>query len=272
MNRKTVRIPLLAAVLALTLLAAFGLVATPTPSTDQSGVFTLQAPSFVRVASAEGDAIASVIGSEAGISAYYQSAVPIEFTADFRTVFRTIEAETADYIIGSVRVENYVESEDVHVYVSKNGWMLAYYLKTDPVGKIFDWKTYNGAAINTKLEKTLIRVASFAGVPYTAAAFYDFRYPNATHLMLIGETHEDGNNFTVNLPSSFTYYERSWGLLNDGGASCWQLDGACVTGSTGVGGGYTAQGYLTAAQMLPDATHTIAVDWHGGLALVYRVP
>lgn len=271
MKLKTVRKPLIAAALAIALFVVLGLVLKPTSSIDQNGVFPLRAPTFVTLASAEGDSIASVIGNEGGISAYYQAPIPIEFTPDFKTVFRTIEAETADYVIGSVQVENYVESEDVHVYVNKNGWTLAYYLKADPVGKIFDWKTYDGAAINTKLEKTLVRVASFAGVPYTNATFYDFRYPNATNLMLVGETFEGGNDFTISLPSSFTYYERSWGLYNKGG-SCWQLDGSCVSGSTGIGGGYTGQGFLTAAQLLPDTTHTVAVNSHGGLALVYRVP
>ena len=160
---------------------------------NASTVFNLQAPSFVSTTNAEAGSIASVIGDEAGISAYYQASAPIVFTSNFKAVFRTIEAETDDYIIGSVAVENYPESEDVHVYVNTNGWVLAYYLKANPVGKIFDWKSYTGTSIDTKLEKTLIRVASFAEVTYTGATFYDFRYPNANRLMLIGETYD--NNF-----------------------------------------------------------------------------
>jgi len=272
MNIKNVRKPLFAGITVVALLATFGLVNKPTMPVHGNTIFNLQSPPFVGIANAEAGSVASVIGDEAGISAYYQASSPIVFTADFKTVFRTIEAETANYIIGSVAVENYPESEDVHVYVSTDGWMMAYYLAVDPVGKIFDWKSYTGASIDTKLEKTLTRVASFAGVPYTSATFYDFRYPNANRMILIAETRGDGYDFTVNLPSSFTYYERSWGLYNDGGASCWQLNGSCVGGSTSISGGYTGQGYLTAAQLLPDTTHTIAVDDHGGLALVYRVP
>ncbi|HRT31074.1 MAG TPA: hypothetical protein P5211_01510 [Anaerolineae bacterium] len=193
MNAKNVRKPLFVGAIALTLLVAFSLISRPAMPANASTVFNLQAPSFVSTTNAEAGSIASVIGDEAGISAYYQASAPIVFTSNFKAVFRTIEAETDDYIIGSVAVENYPESEDVHVYVNTNGWVLAYYLKANPVGKIFDWKSYTGTSIDTKLEKTLIRVASFAEVTYTGATFYDFRYPNANRLMLIGETYD--NNF-----------------------------------------------------------------------------
>ena len=113
-------------------------------------------------------------------------------------------------------------------------------------------------------------VASEAGVPFTSAIYYDFRYPNANRLMLIAETWEDGNDFTVKLPSSFVYYERSWGLFGtDWWGGNWVLDGMEVGR---VCSGCTGQGALTAAQLLPDITHTIAVNHHGGLALIYRVP
>jgi hypothetical protein len=145
---------------------------------------------------------------------------------------------------------------------------MAYYLAADPVAKIFDWKSYNGSAIGTKLEKTLAIAASGAGVPFSSATYYDFRYPNANRLMLIAETGENGNDFSVTLPSSFVYYERSWGVIGNWNNSGWDLDGVRIGGCDYC----TGQGFLSAAQLAPAIVHTVSVWNHGGLALVYRVP
>jgi hypothetical protein len=188
-----------------------------------------------------------------------------------KSLYRTIETQTSQYIIGSIPVQNYLESQDVHVYVHVDGWVLAYYLKTDPTGKIFDWKSYTGGAtIPTKLEKILSDIASAVGAPAPTITFYHFQYPNASNMMLIAETAANGNSFTIQLPSSFAYYERSWSLISGCcGGSQFNLDGITI-GSPGEGGlGY---GTLSASQLAPDVTHTIAVAGDGGLALIYRVP
>jgi len=280
MNTKSVRKPLLIGVVVVVLLVAFGLVNEPGVPTDGDNVFSLRAPPFVGVAKAETDSITSSIGDEAGISAYFQASTSINL-ADVRDVFRTIETETADYIIGSVPVANYPESEDVHVYVHRDGWILAYYLAADPVGKIFDWRVYHDTGhvnITTKLENTLAVVASEAGVPFPGATYYDFRYPNATHLMLIAEWLSDvgTDSFEVNLPASFAYYERSWSLATSYPDAKYNLDGVTIK-SCSYGVWQTYQGTLTAAQLLPDLFHTVEVVFvryygyvYGGLALVYR--
>lgn len=279
MNTKSIHKPLLAGVVAVVLLLAFGLINKPGMPAKGNNVFSLRPPPFVDVARAETGSIASLIEDEAGISAYFQASTSINL-ADVRDVFRTIETETADYIIGSVPVANYPESEDVHVYVHRDGWILAYYLAADPVGKIFDWRVYHDTGrvnITTKLENTLAVVASEAGVPFPGGTYYDFRYPNATHLMFIVEwVYGDGtDSCEINLPGGFAYYERSWSL--GGNDDSWyRLDGVEIQSQNW--GWQTSQGTLTAAQLLPDQFHTIEVwagyhDYtYGGLALVYRVP
>ncbi len=285
MNTKSIRRSLLVAVVAVVLLAAFGLVNEPGTQANANNVFSLQSPSFVGVARAETGSVASLIEDEAGMSAYFQASTSINL-ADVRDVFRTIEVETADYIIGSVPVANYGETEDVHVYVHTDGWILAYYLAADPVGKIFDWRMYHDTGrtnITTKLENTLAVVASEAGVPFSSGTYYDFRYPNATHLMLIVEWVYSGtDSCEVKLPGSFAYYERSWSLgsttTHNYGVAQYRLDGVTIQDH----GHYwqTSQGTLTAVQLLPDQFHTIEIYGsssdptyaYGGLALVYRVP
>lgn len=283
MNMKSIRTPLLVAVVVVVLLTAFGLNMPATPA-NADNVFSLQSPPFVGIARAEAGSIASIIEDEAGMSAWFQASTSINLD-DVRDAFRTIETETADYIIGSVPVANYPESEDVHVYVHTDGWILAYYLAADPVGKIFDWRAYHDGGrtnITTKLENIIALVASEAGVAFSSATYYDFRYPNATHLMLIVEwVYAGTDSCEVNLPGSFAYYERSWSLGGDtGGWDSWyKVDGTEVHRWSGYHDWHTAEGTLTPTQLPPDQPHWIEIGVqdstfyvYGGLALAYRVP
>jgi hypothetical protein len=222
-----------------------------------------------------------VITEEAGISAWFQASTSIDLN-NVKSAFRTIETENSDYILGSVPVEGYEESQDVHVYVHTDGWVLAYYLSEDPVGKIFDWRAYHEGdrtSITTKLENTIALVATEAGVAYSSSdvTYYDFRYPNATNLMLIVEWVEAGtDSCEVNLPGSFTYYERSWSLGTNDDWSKYYLDGVVIEDDYG----WVNHGTLTASQLLPDQFHTIEVNegghgsdyTYGSLALIYEVP
>jgi hypothetical protein len=287
MNAKNVfRFSLISVATIVVLLATFGLIGKPAPISNSNNVFNLQLPPFVDVVNAQEagpQAIASFLDDEAGISAYFSTTAPIDL-ALVRPAFRTIEVQTADYIIGSVAIADYPESEDVHVYVHTDGWLLAYYLKADPTAKIFDWRRYViSATIPTKLEKALSSVVSLVGVTSFNATFYDFRYPNANRLMLIAEDSASSDNFQVNVPGSFAYYERSWSLGSSltffsGCSASWNLDSSQIH-STGSCGFDTSQGFLTPAQLTANTFHTVTVSigagygtaW-GGLALDYRVP
>ncbi len=277
MNAKRVfRLLLVSGVTVMVLLATFSLVSKPTSPANGNNVLNLRPP-FVGVANAQGtgpQVITSFLDSEAGVSAYFSTTGPIDL-AMVQPAFRTIELQTPDYIIGSVPIADYPESEDVHVYVHKDGWLLAYYLKTEPVGKIFDWRHYSSGTVATKLDRALATVAGLIGVTTFNPTYYDFLYPNANHLMLIAQDTNSGTQFQVNLPSSFTYYERSWSFGNRGCGGSWNLDSVQI---------YRAniayvlvQGTLSPAQLMANTFHTVTVlvdcerAW-GGLALVYRIP
>lgn len=79
----------------------------------------------------------SFLEEEAGISAYTNVGEAINL-GNAKTAFGTIEYETSDYIIGSVPLPDYAETEDVHAYVHKDGWVVAYYLEDEPVAKIVE--------------------------------------------------------------------------------------------------------------------------------------
>jgi hypothetical protein len=178
------------------------------------------------------------------------------------------------------------------VYVNKNGWVLAYYLAADPAAKIFDWRAYHDSGrttFTTKLETAITAVAGAANVPFSAsnATYYDFRYPNATNLMLIIEwvLGQGTDSFQAKLPGTFTYYERSWSLGNSYGRysdpdASYKLNGTIIQTHQGYDW-CTSQGTLTAVQLPPDQFNTVEIfayynygtnHAYGGLALVYRVP
>lgn len=241
--------------------------------------YSLAAPSLIRVAHAAADNLAlDTIQNEAGISAYFQSTTPVSISS-VRSIYQTIEIETATYILGSVAMANYPQNHAPHVYVHADGWFLAYYLNTDPVAKIIDWNAYTASGdtvISTKLENVLAIVAGAAGVGIPGISHYDFRFPNATTMLLIAERDQgSGNNyFTVNIPSSFGVAERSWSLRKQNSSGWPYHVGMTLNGTALI---HTDNqhtfGTISAALLPPQTTHTFQVYESaaavGGIALVY---
>jgi len=234
---------------------------------EANNMLSLIKPAFVSAA-AEGT---NFLEEEAGISAYTNVGQTIDLDKA-KTGFRTIEYETSQYIIGSVALPGYTETEDVHCYVHKDGWVLTYYLKAEPAAKIVDWNSYEGAAIgSTKLENGMVVVCDTAGVPFIEAEYYDFRYPDAANLMiaadaLFKDTEED--IFTLKIPSDMTIYERScahYAYFLDSGVhfpqSVMKIDGNVISdlGSPSADVIWNC-GQLTVSQLGPDLFHTISVE------------
>ncbi len=231
----------------------------------------LQPPALPQRAGATQEAAAAAtIAEEAGIAAYLNAGAPINLDS-VADQYATIEARTDSYIIGSVAVPQYNERHQVHVYVHKDGWIMAYYLKTDPVAKLVDIKAYGGTTISTKFETILSLFAGEAGVTYVQPTFWDFQAPNANHMMIVAENYTGGDTFTVKLPGTYTFYDRSWAsagttpgvLLNGTNMSnaFWSDDGV-------------AEGAIAEEIMGVDTVHTFKVNASGKAAVVfiYRVP
>ena len=174
-------------------------------------------------------------------------------------------------------VPNYGENEDAHVYAHKDGWVLAYFLKEDPVSKNIDMVSYQntGTVDHTNLQGALSVIASANGSPFATPTYYDFRYPNATHMMFIGESNKDGDDhFSVQLPSAYGYYERGWVIrdyvqfTND---SYFKIDGSSINLGCGTSCPFV-YGFIPASQLLPDEIHDINTGDIGAIAILYRVP
>jgi hypothetical protein len=157
----------------------------------------------------------SFLTEEAGISAYGQaSGVNLELA---RTAFKTIEKETADYIVGSVAIDGYGEDHDVHVYIDLSGWLVAYYLNHEKPGKIVDWVNYDGINISsTKLKLALDNVlaAQFL-LPFSVeeVRYYHFGWPAATRMLVVTDerTATGTEYFYITVPTTGLYiYQRTW--------------------------------------------------------------
>jgi hypothetical protein len=254
-----------------------------------SDTFSLAAPPFIEVASAAeveggGGGVAaagtSYLEDEAGISAYTNVEETIDL-ADAKTAFRTIEHETAEYIIGSVPLPGYAETEDVHAYVHTDGWVVAYYLEAEPAAKIVDWESYSTAEIitGTKLEDGVSVVCNAAGVPIRNLKYYDFRYQNANRLMIVADAlwDEGTDTFNIKLPSDLSFYERSFSLCFDEeygtGYSYMYIDDVEISYLATDGTNY---GLLSSTQLSLDDFHTIKISAHypvkafDAIVLVYR--
>ena len=293
MDIRMIRKPMVAGLVVLALLVAFGwVVQTKTPDKAEN-ILSLKAPPFVGVASAaEAASDASFLEQEAGIAAYTEAERSIDLSL-VRDVFRAIERETAEYIVGSVGIADYSENFDPHVFVHTDGWVVAYYLAADPSSMVIDMRHYDGGSMNSMLEDAMEQILSPVGMGTFEATYYDFRHPNATALILIVELMAGigEDSFEVKLPGEFTYYERAWGHLHyegPDGSYSWESSTSTlyidlysidtITQPSGSGWAY-AYGIVNPSHLLPDAFHTVKLHVEPaedsdhavvGIALVYQ--
>ena len=170
-------------------------------------VLALEAPSGLENESA-------FIG--AGISAYTNIGKQINLSLA-EEAFKGVEFRGDDYVIGIVSVSG-SEDDDVHVYVQKDGWIVAYYPDHQLVPKII--KDLMNPADN-KLEDALNKVCEKLNVTSFKVNYYHFKYPEANAMLITGDKAEaHGNNdksneFHVIIPSNITVYETSWYFYGD---------------------------------------------------------
>jgi len=249
-------------VASLAVVAAVGCAVLFLPSSQDIGtrweagnILSLIRPPFVGAAAGN----MHFLDEEAGISAYTNVGQEIDL-AKAATGFKTIEYQTSEYIIGSVGLPGLPETEDVHCYVHKDGWVLTYYLRQEAIAKIVDWTDLS----TTKLEKGIGKMCDAASVPFVWAKYYDFRYPYAEKLMVI----IDYDSFRLRIPGSFSVYERSYSLRS---ATSYRT--RLYIDEVEIASAYreVVYGTLTPTQLRLDVFHTIKISLTGpsyGAAIV----
>ncbi|MFW9949209.1 MAG: hypothetical protein ACFFKA_03665, partial [Candidatus Thorarchaeota archaeon] len=217
--------------------------------------------------------------NEAGLACYTNVSYTLNL-ANAKSQFRTIEADDPNYVVGSLELPGLPETEDVHCFVHKDGWIVTYYLKAEPVSKIIDWSYYSAGTLSeTKLSLGLDKMCLALSIFLTYINYYDFEFPNANKLKLIIEetTGQSTDSFDIKLTSTFNYYERSWShYVSSGGYSYLRLNGYQISY---VYSGTFNYGELTPAQLTLDVFHNVEVYisntntiGYGAIALVYYEP
>jgi hypothetical protein len=183
---------------------------------------------------------------EAGISAYVKAKTSIPNLDVVKPCFATIERETDDYIIGTVYLPWHSEEQYPHVYVSTDGWVVAYYPNDRPSSWLLPWYYFSVPLSTTTLNETVKIVCSEINGTTTGLKYYDFRCPDATNMMLIVESIYSGSNwFNVTIPSTFTICRIDWSHYGNlgywesyapySGNSYVYLDGTQISGLSGKG-------------------------------------
>lgn len=205
--------------------------------------------------------------------------------AQAKTAYRTIEIQTNDYIMGSVPLGNYPESEDVHVYADSAGWVVAYYLKAEPASKIVDWKAYQtaGRITGSKIETALSAVANAMASFVSQVSYYDFRFSSATQMMIIvddtlSRDSDEEETFRLMVPSSNIVFSATWSHAGiDGNGSHISSLRINNVELNSVYCDEIEEGNILGGQMPPDTHHTISVTYDGyceyvgaAILLIYR--
>lgn len=203
---------------------------------DDHGGLRLERPSFVALA-AEAQAQekgVNFLQQEAGIAAYVKVGRAIDL-AQVRGAFKSPETPgDGEYLIGEVALPDLPEEAHPHVYVNKDGWIVAYYSKDEPASKIMYW----GRAIaETTLQEAIRKIYDALRLPYPIdVKYYSFKYPNASRIMIITETIERGSkedSLYLTIPKALrpNLFEASWSLYSP--SYHWSellIDGARIDG------------------------------------------
>lgn len=233
---------------------------------------------------------ASFLEDEAGISAStHVDSVDLILAA---AAFKNIEEQTSDYIIGSVALTDYLESDDVHVYLDASGDMIAYYSMEEFSSKIIDWRhDTSGALIGSRLMDALSNICDALAVTLPEVKYYDFRYPQATNIKIIVDEKTSAGNETLQflIPGNYIIHSSTYshyikqsnytGAYGCGsGTPTLKIDDVVITSSSNTNSWRIFEGEISPDQIAPDVYHVFTVynsdgdcNSYGAIVLLYSV-
>lgn len=159
-----------------------------------------------------------------GIMAYIDTGSDIDL--DYaKSLFKTVNIDDPEEIEGiySFYTDGY-NTEDVNVYITSEGLILAFYTDRDPTSRIITW---NGdKTIFSKLGTAISNIGKSlkVNINFNDVRYYHYKYPDANRMLIVtqsvGESIVGGSysygNLQFNIPSDATIYEVSYSFyLND---------------------------------------------------------
>lgn len=262
MRRKLIYLAAVLIVVAVGSLVAVKLHSPSSAGVSDSGTFpaylSLSAPAF-----AQGVASTQFPYTDAGIACYAK----FEKTIDLQKVqrsLRVVEAINADSVIGVVELAGSREALWPHVYVTRDGWVLVYFSKSDPSSRIVLWSAYsNGAMATTTLRDAMLSVGRTAGLDLSRLdqnlQYFHFQYPEATSLMIVVDSATSASDpFYYTIPASLSIFEGSYSVSGTGseGSHRFSIDADTLEN---FGGNTETIGTLGAKQLSTDQRHTMTV-------------
>ena len=282
MGKKSVKLLVVTGILLLGLTVGFFAGRSPSDRSNLANMpsaFTLSMPAFAAGVPADQFPM-----NEAGISAYVNLGQKINL-ARARSAFKGIEADETDYIIGIIELPNLAEDMWPHAYVSKSGWIMTYYPKTEPTSRIMQWAGYRRDVITTTTLKDALviicqKMALDPSKVDTEMHYYHFQYPDATKLLIaVDTTPADSSSredtFTYIIPGRLNLYEGSWSDYGEGNwDSVTKIDGTIVseTHYKSHDNTHLVCDILDTQNTVPGSSHTVQIwrdDGWVGCAVVF---
>lgn len=149
--------------------------------------------------------------SDLGLVAFVELPVPISLESNLLiNSFRTIEYQTADYIIGKLPFSgDFTDdpADDVHAFVHKDGYILVYLESSDNPAIIF----YNSPGSSALMNVASRLTYAGTGTYYCCALHADLQHRDARGIMQIF-TLSSSKLADFMLSKNATIYDRSWAL------------------------------------------------------------
>lgn len=258
----------------------------------EKGITSLIPSPFIGVAGASetmGGGGGAFPEEEAGISAYVNVGHGIDIKNHFVNLTDIYDQEPWElefddtHILGTVSIPNFGGDVHPHLYIDVNGWIVAYFNKSENVSMIMQWSgtDKNTPAITeintTTLADAIEDACDAVGIDYAEVKpnikYYDFEFPNADSMILFVNTiaTEGSNRAHVCIPrdalyeASYSHY--GYNLCPSpyaiGYTSHLNLDDTTINtfsrGSDGMDMVYNQ--YDTESTLTVDSLHTIEITY-----------
>jgi hypothetical protein len=226
--------------------------------------------------------------SEAGLGAYINTGQVVNLEK-LKAICSKVEIVGDNYIVGIIPISDWGGNIDVHLYADRDGWLVAYLKKSDPISMVMQWgtsdpdnPTISVIGSNTLMD-ALKKAGDAAGAKIIAdgVGYYDFEFPNADRMMIIANVQATAGSsvFQIEMPNALMLFEAayyhytwcySWQSLgkNHWTGSALKVDGALISNAaTGYVGHNRYQWWRGLGQfkdaISPDKLHTIEISHDG---------
>jgi len=174
-------------------------------------------------------ATATFLDDEAGIAGYAQvswdASTNPQTWNNVKSQLQTIEKEGDNYVVGTFALTDYSPRWDPHVYVDKDGWVVAYWPKDESRAIFLDIKAGFG---KTHAQRAIAVIAASGGVATPSIGYYDFTNPTANRIVVasLPTTQIGDAQFSVTRPTGIALLAAGWVFRDT------QQDSRCFSNSS----------------------------------------